>query len=307
MTQSTSAALHIQGPTIRYAHVVREGDACDLRLLEEQAFAFDVTRALWEENRSDDLEHVAETSRRVFSDLDVAVLRVVLNPLDVFSFFTPIPAGLSDRGQRRYVTSQTALVTGARSPNTLNLSLQPVRPAKDDAIEWVHVLALPQAAAERMDALTNSLPVQDVARMTSSEAAAWVVGHAEVSSPFPAETEATYSLAIGQYGTHTEYSLTREGTWHHAHAAQEARSPANRIYYAAGFLNRVGVGAQAVDRLFVYGPEAGTDGPFEAVFDCQPESLNPFEGLRRVPDRFEEQQETGGYVPCIGGALDPPV
>jgi hypothetical protein len=307
MTQSTSAALHILGPTIRYVEVVREGEAQDLRRLGARTFPFDVARALWGEEGSDDLDRVAEAVQSVFSGLDAAALRVVVNPPDVFSFFIPIPVGVSDAERRRYATAQTALVTGVRSPDTLTLSLQSIRPLEgNDTIEWVHVLALPQEVAERMDTLTDSLPVQDVSRMVSSQAAARVVGQRERSNPSSAENGDNYSLAIGQYATHTEYVLLRDGSWHHAHAAQEARSSANRAYYAVGFLNRVGLAVQAVDHLFVYGPRAAAEGPWETVFGSRPVLLDPFETLRRVPDRFEKPNGAEEYVPCIGGALNSP-
>lgn len=311
MTQSTSAALHIQGPTIRCVEVVREREAQDLRRFGDRTFSFDVARVLWGEGGSGALNRVAEALQEEFSGVGAVALRVVVHPLDVFSFFTPIPVGLSDAERRRYAISQAALVTGARSPDMLTLSLQSVRSVEgDDAIEWVRVLALPQEVAERMDALTESLPVQDVTRMVSSEAAARVVGHVDrpthAADNEAADNEATYSLAIGQYATHTEYALLRDGTWHHAHAAQEARSLGNRAYYAVGFLNRVGVEPRAVDHLFVYGSEAAAEEPLETVFDCRPVFLDPFECLRRVPDRFEEPEGAEEYVPCIGGALEAP-
>jgi hypothetical protein len=303
MTQSTTAALHIQGSTIRYAEVAREQEARDLQRLGGQTFSFDVVRALWEGEETDALDGVAEAVRGMLAGLDAAALRVVVHPLDAFSFFAPIPAGLSESERHRYVTSQAALVTGARSPDTLALSLRTVRPVEGrEAVEWVHVLALPQGVGERMEALTDALPVQTVTRMVSSEAAARIVGHTASLNPSAAGNEATYSLAIGQYATHTEYALVRDGAWHHAHATQEARTAGNRAYYAVGFLNRVEIAAEAVDRLFVYGPEAGAEGPLEAVFDCSPVSLDPFEGLRRVPDRFEDRDRGTEYVPAVGGA-----
>jgi hypothetical protein len=303
MTQSTTAALHIQGSTIRYAEVARDQEARDLQRLGGQTFSFDVMRALWEGGGTNDLEGVAEAVRGMLAGLDAAALRVVVHPLDAFSFFAPIPAGLSESERHRYVTSQAALVTGARSPDTLALSLRTVRPVEGrEAVEWVHVLALPQGVGERMEALTDALPVQTVTRMVSSEAAARIVGHTAPLNPSAAGNEATYSLAIGQYATHTEYALVRDGAWHHAHATQEARTAGNRAYYAVGFLNRVDLAAETVDRLFVYGPEAGAEGPLEAVFDCSPVSLDPFEGLRRVPDRFEDRDRGTEYVPAIGGA-----
>jgi len=304
MTQSTTAALHIQGSTIRYAEAVQEQEARDLRRLGGQTFSFDVVRALWERGGSEDLDHAAEAVRGMFADVEAVALQVVVHPLDAFSFFAPIPAGLSESEQDQYVTSQAALVTGARSPETLTLSLRSVRSVDGlDAVEWVHVLALPQEVGRRMGALTDSLPVQNVTRTVSSEAAAQIVRHVEHASVPATGTEPTYSLAVGQYATHTEYTLVRDGAWHHAHAAQEARAAGNRAYYAVGFLNRVNVAAQAVDRLFVYGSETAAEGPLEAAFDCAPVSLDPFEGVRRVPERVGDRTQADEYVPAIGGAL----
>lgn len=307
MTQSISAALHIQGPTIRYAGIVREGTALDLQRLGHQTFEFDVTRALWTEDGAPEvLDRVEAAVREAFEGLTPSSLRVVVPPLDVFSVFMPLAADLSEEARKRQVLHQTALVTGARSPDALHIALQSVRTVEKEgeAVEWVHVLALPHGVAERMNALVASLPGPDVARMVSSEAAARVVGHVGSSSP---ATGGAYTLAMGVYPTHTESVLVHNRSWHHAHVAQETRSLANRVYYAVGFLHRIGVRPGEIGRLLVYGPDADpvSDGPFEAAFDCRPVRLDPFAVLRRTPGRPPEDA-TEVYVPCIGGALEAP-
>lgn len=308
MSQSISAAFHIQGPTIRYAGILREDKALDLQRLGHQTFEFDVARALWEEEGGPNaLDRVEEAAREAFDGLTPSSLRVIVSPLDVFSFFMPVAADLSKQARKRHATHQTALVTGARSPDTLHIALQSVRTTEEEgeAMEWVHVQAMPQSTAERMDALVASLPGSDAARMVSSEAAARLVGRVE-SSGF-ASTSGPYTLAMGLYPTYTEYALTYDRAWHHAHAAQEAQSLENRVYYAVGFLNRIGIRPSEIGRLFVYGPNADpvSDDPFETVFGCRPVLLDPFDVLRRTSERPLEESPPL-YVPCIGGALETP-
>ena len=299
MTESTAAALHIQGSTLRYVEVGRDGEDDDLRRLGEESLPFDLGRVLWEEE-NDDLDHAAEVVERAFAGLEADSFRIVVHPMDVFSVFLPIPAGVSGKQRRRYATSQTALVTGARSPDTLALTLQSVRTAEGEEgpIEWVHVLALPKAVAGRMSVLTDGLPVQEVSRMVSTEAAAQVADGME--DPI---ASGEYGLAVGLYATHTEYVLIRNGDWYHAHAAQEARRPENRAYYAVGFLNRVGVAVEAVDALFVYGSEADPAGLSDAVFDCRSVLMTPFPQFSEGTDRVEAGDGAEAYVPCVGGAL----
>lgn len=306
MSQSISAAVHIQGSTIRYAGIVREDKALDLQRLGHRTFEFDVTRTLWEkEGGPNALDRVGKAAREALDGLTPSSLRVIVSPLDVFSFFMPVAADLSKQARKRHATHQTALVTGARSPDTLHIALQSVRTTEKEgeAMEWVHVLAMPRSAAERMDALVASLPGSDSARMVSSEAAARLVGRIESSgSAAPSDP---YTLAMGLYPTYTEYALIYDREWHHAHAAQEARSLENRVYYAVGFLDRIGIRPSEIGRLLVYGPDVNPvpDDSFEAVFDCRPALLDPSAVLRRIPERSREEAPTV-YVPCIGGALE---
>ncbi len=308
MTQSTSAAIHIQGPTIRYAEIGRENEDLTLRRLGRETFEFDVKSVLWgEEEDADALNQVEVGVRDALEDTEASSVELVVHPLDVYSFFMPIPIGLSEQVRERRVAYQAALVTGTRSSEALHTTSQSVRTVEEEGetIEWIHVLALPQAVEERMETLTASFPGQDPVRMISPKAAARVMRRHAGSEHAPsAEREGAYRLAVGQYPTHTEYTITHDGEWHHAHAVQEARTPENRMYYAVGFLNRIEVSPSEIGALFIYGSDADpdADGSFEAVFDRRPALLDPFGGLRLAEDTsWEEAPAT--YVPCIGGAM----
>ncbi|WP_103019985.1 hypothetical protein [Salinibacter altiplanensis] len=306
--QSISAAVHIQGSTIRYAEIERDGSDLDLRRCGEEAFEVDVARVLWGEERPEALDEIAAALARIFDDADTSAVGLVVHPQDAYSFFMPLPEGLSPDERDRRVAYQAALVTNTRSPSALHTVSKSVRTTteKGESIEWVHVLAVPQQVKARTDALFAEVAAEETTgRVLSAEAAAHLMGPFEEGGALvaPADGEETYRLAIGQYADHTEYALTRGGRWHHAHAAQDAPTAADQAYYAAGVLNRIGAAPDALDALVVYGADADavTDEPFKSVFGCTPAVLDPFEQLHRTWE--PDAEKPGEYVPCIGGAL----
>lgn len=302
MTQSISAAIHIQGSTVRIVELEREETTLRLRRLDSATFEFEVAMHLRDGAGNDSLDQVRAAIREMLGGTEAASMGLVVHPLDVYNFFMPVPTGLSDQARERRVAYQAALVTDTRSSEALHTTSRSVRIAErnGEEIEWLHVLAVPQAVEDRFESLVSTVPGPDPLRIVSTEAAAEVMQRRAEADE---ETEG-YSFAIGAYPGHTEYTLTHEGTWHHAHAAQEARAPENRTYYAAGVLNRIGVPMAEVENLFVYGPEAdaSTDGPLETVFDRRAVSLDPFDGLGLASEQSHENAPST-YVPCIGGAL----
>lgn len=308
MSQSISAAVHIQGPTIRYAELERKGAGLGLRRVRRETFEFDVARALWGEGAgAEALDQVGTVVWESQEDAEAVSLALVLHPLDVYSFFMPVPTGLSDQALERRIAYQAALVTDTRSAKALHTTSQSLRTVEKEGetIEWIHVVAVPQAVAERMERLVSPFPAQETLRTVSSEAAARVMQkRAEVKQTSLAGEEGACRLAIGQYPTHTEYALVCQGEWHHAHATEEARGPENRAYYAVGFLNRIGVPLSEIGGLFVYGADAdsGADGAFETVFGHRPIPLDPLDGLH-LAEEPSLAEPSSMYVPCIGGAL----
>lgn len=305
MTQSTAAAVHIQGDMLRCAEIERGESGLVLRRLAQESADLDVAHALWAGERA---AEAADQVRALVDEMlgGTAAPRIgwVTDPLDAYSFFMPLSRGLDDADRERRIAYQAALVTDTRSSEALQTTSRSVRTAEVDgeAVEWVHVLAVPRAVAERMKALTASLTVPNLIRVTSPEAAAQVLRR-----PAPADQEAPacpYRLALGQYSTHTEYTLTRSGQWHHAHVAREARALENRVYYAVGFLNRIGVSPEQIEKSFVYGPDAAPspDGLIAEVFGAEPGLLDPCAGLRFTGEHSADEMARL-YVPCIGGAL----
>lgn len=304
--QSISAAVHIQGPAIRYAEVGRDGSSVTFRRLEVETFDVDVTRVLWGDERADALDAIVDGVERLLADSEASTVGLVVHPLDAYSFFMPLPGELSTEEREQRAAYQAALVTNSRSPGALHTVSQSVRTGSegDETVEWVHVLAVPQEVERRTRSLFAGVSgVETTGRIVSSEAAAELMTHSQLPGEGASDGTEGFWLAVGQYGGHTEYALTYDGKWYHAHAAENAPTGDDQAYYGVGMLNRIGLTPDEIDRLFVYGPGAheAVPDPFESVFGGTPLQLDPYEQLG-----WNAEQPEGASaedVPCIGGAL----
>lgn len=312
MSESVSAAIHIQGTVIRYAELVWKGATPSLHRHGHRAFEFDLPRVLRDETGSATaLDRVEAAIEEELGETEASEVCLVVSPLAAFSFFTPISSGLSERDRMRRVVQQAALVTGIRSPDSLRITPRVVRTVEvegEEPVDWIHVLAEPKTVNERMEALAASVPAQECVQMVSSEAAARLVGHVEAEkgpSSEPSNARGPFSLAVGQYSSHTEYTLTHNHTWYHAHASQDVQRPENRAYFAVSFLNRIDVSPRDVGCLYLYGNDVdrGEHGPLEAVFDHEVELLDPFQILGESLKQ-SGGGATGSYAPCVGAALN---
>jgi hypothetical protein len=308
MSESVSAAITIQGETLRYAEIKRSDQGYRLLRVGRQAFPFDLAGALLhEEGQAQQVGEVGRVLAEAFEGTDARELRIGVHPADAYSFFTPISSDVPVRDRKRQLLQQAALVTGARSARELHLSSQTVRTTQDSEGEpfmWVHVLAVSTAVEQQMTELVQTLPVKKHSWIVSTEATVRVTSRAERTGGSAQEALRPYTLAVGEYPSHTEYALSRNREWYHAHYAEEAESPENRAYFAVGFLNRVGVPLDAVGRLYVYGLDVDVSeyGPFVSIFGRAPERLDPLQVVRSRED--QSQAASCMFAPCIGSALD---
>jgi len=292
---------------LRYAEVERREHGVRLLRWGQENFSFDLAQVLLrEEDAPGPVRQVQETIETVLEDSAAPALHVAVHPPDSYSFFTPISSDVPVQDRRRQLLQQAALVTGIRSTKNLHMTSETVRTTQDsdgDPFMWVHVLAVPDAVDERMAELLRPLSFREHGWIVSSEAAAHVIRRLERAGGSAEEALRPYTLAVGQYPTHTEYALSRNREWYHAHYTEEARSAQNRAYFAVGFLNRVDVSLDGVGRLFVYGQNVDLADyrPFERVFDQEPERLDPFRVLSDQTGRTPDAAET--YAPCIGASL----
>lgn len=283
MSESVSATLTFQENVLRYAEVERRDQAHRLLRIGSKTFPFDLRRALLQEEADEQqVQRMVDTLGEIFEGADARDLRIALHPIQGYSFFTPISSELPVRDRKRQLLRQAALVTGARSKDQLHMTTETVRTTQDQNGEpfmWVHVLALPMVVHDRFETIVDELPMRRHAWMLSGDAASRVTRRVERAGGSAQEALRPYTLAVGQYPTHTEYSLARNREWYHAHYAEETHSAENRTYFAVGFLNRVEAPLDGVGRLFAYGPDVDLEDyrPFENIFGKMPEILNPLQ------------------------------
>lgn len=308
MSESVSAAISIQGRTLRFAELERRDESYVLRRLGREAFSFDLAQVLLRANGEDrQAREVERVAVEALEGTDARILRVAIHPPDGYSFFTPISSDVPVRDRKRQLLQQAALVTGVRSTKELQMTSDTVRTTQDSEGEpfmWVHVLAVPDVVDRRMVEFVDALPVREHQWVVSSEAAARVISRTERTGGSATEALRPYTLAVGQYPSHTEYALSRNREWYHAHYAEEAESPENRAYFAVGFMNRVDVPLNAVGRLYVYGLDVDLKDyvSFESIFGREPQILDP---LRVVQNSVEEPSEQAcAFAPCIGAGME---
>jgi hypothetical protein len=307
MDDSVSAALSIEGDVLRYAELERgEGG---VRLLRHGAerFPADLTRTLLRaDGDPEQARRVEEVLGARFENTSARNLHVAVHPPDSYSFFTPISSDAPVRDRKRQLLQQAALVTGIRSTERLHMTSETVRTTQDSEGEpfmWVHVLAVPNAVDERIAEIVRGLPFRRHTWIVSSEAASRVASRLERAGGSAQEALRPYTLAVGQYPTHTEYALSRNREWYHAHYAEETDSTDNRAYFAVGFLNRVGVPLDGVGRLFVYGVDVDLEAyaPLERIFGQEPEGLDPFRVVAAPTE--EAPAAPSAFAPCIGAGM----
>lgn len=309
MSEAVLAAIDIYGSDLRYAEVETfEDDAPKLLRLGSCEFDFDLVDDLLQSDAPQHGGEVVAALQEAFDETEASTLRVCVHPPDAFSFFTPLSATLPVQSRQDQILQQAALLTGTRNPKQLELRSHTVRTAQDsegEPVMWVHILATPGHIHERFQQLASSLPVADFNWIISTQAAARVAAQTDLTGITQAQALRPFTMSVGHYDTHTEYSLSRDRQWFHSHYTHEADTPTDRLYFAIGMLNRLGVSPGAVGRLFTYGLDVDPNAyaPFQTIFGVEPEMLNPLSVLDANPGRFGSQFDVSAYASCIGAIL----
>lgn len=299
MREQAAIAVDVHGDVLRYVEVGHHEGTFRLRRAGRRTVDGNVATALLGDDPADaTLSVIAETLGDALASTDAGVGRLVVHPPDVCSFFVPVAADAPDPDRTREIRRQAALATGARSADALHLVSTAVRTTStpDGPAEWVHVLAVPQAAQERLRRITDAVSVEEWGWTLSSAAAGPALGTTETG-----EERTGYDLLVGQYDAHTEFSVVRGEDWIHAAHADET-TPNTLMYFAAGLLNRVSVPRSKVRGLRVYGEAAAPNAcaPLQRLVGVAPSRLDPLHDV-------EERAELGAavrsaLVPCVGAA-----
>jgi len=115
---------------------------------------------------------------------------------------------------------------------------------------------------------------------------------------------APFSLAVGWYPTHVEFTLCRHARWYFSHFT-EAASPNDCVYFALALLSHLGIKQGAIGRLFVYGGYQRTSDLAELtnVFSAEPESLNPMQLIELDRHSMAASFDHEAYASCLGVTL----
>ena len=302
------AGIDIYGTSLRYAEIEQRSSQYHLLRLGSLDFDFDVTDAVLDATAQTSLDTLTDALTDVFEGSSASRLYVAVHPPACYSFFTPLPKNLESEDRKNRLLSEAALLTRSASPQPLRLTADPVftetLEEENRDVEWFHVLALKERLHTRFDRVFRMLP-QSHYRMTLSmhavaKAMAWVERRSEEAE----RTDAPFTLAIGWYPTHVEYTLCRDGHWYFSHFI-EAEEPANSVYFALLLLDRLNIKTTSVSQVYLYGGHRDLD-DFSLLGDLfltAPALLDPTLHIDLRESQIAGSFSRDAYAPCIGVAL----
>ena len=302
------AGIDIYGTVLRYAEVEQRGPRYQLLRLGSCDFDFDIAEAVLQGSPPEHLEALTDALNDVFEGSVATRLHVTVHPPTCYSFFTALPVEVTKEERKQRLLREAALLTRSSSPQPLRLTADPVyTETMDDgeAVEWFHVLALNERLHARFDRICRMLP-QSRHRMTlSMHAVANAVERIERrAGEGEGRQQAPFTLVLGWYPTHVEFTLCRHTHWYFSHYS-EAAPPADCAYFALALTGRLGLEQSAVGRIFVYGgfKKADDFAGLAEVFPAVPEPLNPMQLIDLDPDSMAASFDHAAYAPCLGVAL----
>lgn len=310
MQAQARAGIDLHQNVLRYAEVEQYGSRYRLLRLGSCDFDFDLPQELLSGNPSGNLETVADALKDVFAGSVSEQLNVAIHPPGGYSFFTPLANSLTSVEREARITEEVRLLTQAAvESSSLHVTADPVyEETLEDGrgVSWFHVWAMNDFVHERFQQIFGVLPYQTHRMKLSMQAAAAVVsGLEERGKNREARTGGVaFTLALGWYGSHVEYTLCRNGHWYFSHYAT-VQSLADSAYFAVTLLRRLGLRPNDITQVYVYGRDIDIDefSIFKAIFDVPPERLNPIPVVDLDPGSLSSDFDAEAYVPCIGVAL----
>ena len=305
------AGIELHDRVMRYAEIALDGDAARLLRLGACDFDFAVTDALLALTGSGHLDTVATAVREIFDGSSAARVRVVVHPWNSTSFFSPLPEAMPPAERFEQLRQEAAMLSDASVARPVRVKTTPVRIetlADGRRAHWHHVLRFSESVHARLAHTVGSVGgderevTHEVADTTAAAATVLARLLADPTDGTP-DDDAPFALAVGVYGAHTEVALCRGETWVVGHYA-EADVRVDGAYFVAALLDRVGVRAVEVGRLFVYGEpgDAAAAGGLEELLGLPAEPLDPLQVLDSARSGADALA-LAAYVPVLGALL----
>lgn len=307
MDAHVRAGIDIFGTSLRYAEVEQYGSRYRLLRLGSCDFDFDIAQELLYDRTPAHLQTLTDALADVYEGAVATSLRIALHPLGCTSFFTPLPEALAAPAGAERLQDEMALLVGAGPAGTMHLTTDPLyseEVRQGQAVTWYHGLAVPGRLQAHFTEVVDGLPFRRHRFRLTMQCAAHVIAALQRNRPELAPPLDVYTLAVGWYDTHIEYSLSTGGQWYFGHHTMSV-SPTDGAYFALALCSRLGITPDAIGTLYVYGkrlPEE-TFQPLEVIFRKRPERLNPLYVVDLDPESLDDNFDAEAYVPCIGAAL----
>lgn len=304
MDAHARAGIDIYGRILRYAEVEQYGSRYRLLRLGTCDFDFDVVEDVLTGETDEHVETVSEALGDIFAGSVAGSIHVTLHPPTCYSFFAPLPveAEASDRKVR--LQQEAALLAGTEQP--LHITADTVRAqdlSEGGRIDWVHVLAVDDRIHARIEAIIGGLPQPRRRLSVGMQGAARAMAK-QRDSHLPKERRGPYSIAVGWYPDHVEYTLSHEDQWYFSNYT-DATPPVDVAYFAMALLQRFDLKPKDVDRLYIYGNDADLSlfPDLESTADIEARRLNPFSFLDLDSGSLSPDFDAEAYVSCVGVTL----
>lgn len=308
MDVSARAGIDIYGTVLRYAEIEQRGARYQLLRLGSCDFDFDIAEGLFQTSPPEHQQALTDALNDVFEGSVATRLHVTVHPPACYSFFAALPVEAPKEERRRRLLQDAALLTRSGSPQPLRLTADAMyTETMDDGerLEWYHVLALNERLHARFDRICRMLPQAQHRLTLSMHAVANAIERIEQrGGEEERRLQTPFTLALGWYPTHVEFTLCRHARWYFSHFI-DAAPPPDCAYFALALTSRLGLARSAVGRVFVYGgfQQAGAFSGLADVFPATPEPLNPMQLIDLDQDSMAASFDHAAYAPCIGVAL----
>lgn len=305
MDAHARAGIDVYGSVLRYAEVEQYGSRYRLLRLGICDFDFDVVTDVLLSDDPQNVSTVSDALEDIFSGSIAGSLHVTLHPPACYSFFSPLPAESDSADRKVRLQQEAALLAGTEQP--LHITADAVRSqdviGDGGHVDWVHVLAVEDRIHERVRAIIEKLPQPRRRLMVGMHGAATTIARLRAARP-EAGKRAPYSIAIGWYPDHVEYTLSHDQQWHFSNYT-DTLEPVDVTYFAVSLLQRFSLTPTDVDRLYIYGNDADLSlfSDLESVAGFEVRRLNPFSFLDLDSGSLSDDFDAEAYVGCVGVTL----
>lgn len=304
------AGIELVGRSLRYAEA-ELGASPRLLRMGVCDFEFDVDAAVLEVAGPAYLDTVATALREIFAGSQATRLQVAVHPWHATSFFAPLPVGMAATGKFEQLRQEAAMLADSRVARPVRVTASPVRMeslSDGRRFHWHHVLGLAESVHARAAHLAKRVGKRGEHEFVDAAGAvAGVVARLRSASDRVTEVEnpgaVLYTLAFGLYGNRVEVSVCRGAAWHFSHWV-EVTEAADAAYFTVALLDRIGVPADRVGSLFLYGDAAGREllSGVEDLLEKEARPLDAFPLFRRDQNQTDPMA-LAAFAPCIGAAL----